>query len=51
MRIRRDDGSPLTALPSPQYLAELVVARVPGLKGLLDNWLKGLSLLTSLCPG
>lgn len=35
---------------TPQYLAELVVARVPGLKGLLDNWLKGLSLLTLLGP-
>lgn len=34
----------------PQYLAELVVARVPGLKGSPDNWLKGLSLLTLLGP-
>jgi len=33
---------------TPQYLAELVVARVPRLKGLPDNWLKGLSLLTLL---
>jgi hypothetical protein len=34
----------------PQYLVELVVARVPGLKGSPDNWLKGLSLLTLLGP-
>lgn len=33
-----------------QYLAELVVVQVPGLKGLPDNWLKGLSLLTLLGP-
>jgi len=34
----------------PQYLLELVVAWVPGLKGSPDNWLKGLSLLTLLGP-
>lgn len=45
-----DDGSSLTTPSTPQYQAELVVARVPGLKGLPDNWLKGLSLLTLLGP-